>query len=157
MVAEKRRTLQGSVLPRPQDVELTSGLPTLVCGIVTDLIWCTGESAPTFSESYHELLSLPRELEPWLMALDADAARKQKDTLYKGLYKCVSVLVANPAYYGDQLAREFSMLTLQNCAASSLCKQYSKVLMCLHFHIHVMTYTLTSSSHGVSCFQTQTL
>jgi hypothetical protein len=136
MVAEKKRTLLGSILPRPQDVELTSGLPTLVSGIVTDLIWCTGESAPTSPESYHELLSLPRQLEPWLMALDADGAGKQNDTLYKGLYKCVSVLVANPAHYGAQLVREFSMLTLQNCAASSLSKQYFKVILC--FIIHVM-------------------
>jgi len=138
-VTEKKRTGQSSVLPHPQDVELTPGLATLVSGIVTDLIWCTGESAPTFAESYHELLSLPPQLEPWLMTLDADTAGKQKDTLYKGLYKCVSVLVANPAHYGDHLLREFSMLTLKYCAASSSWKQYFKVKKrLLHVHIHVM-------------------
>ncbi|KAG0632141.1 hypothetical protein M758_1G307400 [Ceratodon purpureus] len=138
VVAEKKRNPQGSVLPRPQDVELTSGLPALVSGIVTDLIWCTGESAPTSPECYHELLLLPRQLEPWLMALDADAAGKQKDTLYKGLYKCVSVLVANPTHYGAQLVREFSMLALQSCLSSSLRKQYVKVAyrlsQCLSSH-----------------------
>ena len=138
MVSDGKRTLQSSVFPRPQDVELASGLATLVSGIVTDLIWCTGESAPTSSESYHELLPLPRQLEPWLMALDADAAGKQKETLYKGLYKCVSVLVANPAHYGAQLVREFSMLTLQSCAASSLRKQYFKVMIYLHVNTYVM-------------------
>lgn len=126
-VTEKKRAGQSFVLPHPKDVELTSGLPTLVCGIVTDLIWCTGESAPKSAESYLELLSLPRQLQPWLTALDADAAGKQKDTLYKGLYKCVSVLVANPVHYGDHLAREFSILTLRSCAASSSWRQYVKV------------------------------
>lgn len=126
-VAEKKRVVQSFELPHPQDVELTSGLPTLVCGIVTDLIWCTGESAPTSAGSYLELLSLPLQLQPWLTALDADAAGRQKDTLYKGLYKCVSVLVANPVRYGDRLVREFSILTLRSCAASSSRKQYVKV------------------------------
>lgn len=128
-VTEKKKKQAGPnyVLPHPQDVELTLGLPTLVSGIVTDLIWCTGESAPTSVESYHELLALPGQLEPWLAVLDASAAVKQKDTLYKGLYKCVSILVTNPNRYGVQLVREFSMLTLQICAASSLWKQYVKV------------------------------
>lgn len=135
---EKMTTGKISVLPHPQDVDLTPGLPTLVSGIVTDLIWCTGEYAPTSAESYQELLSLPRQLEPWLMTLDADAAGKQKDTLYKGLYKCVSVLVANPAHYGAHLVREFSILTLQYCAASSSWKQYVKVnKRLLHVDTHV--------------------
>lgn len=146
-VTEKK---QSSVLPHPQDVELTSGLPALVSGIVTDLIWCTGESGPTSAESFDELLSLPRQLEPWLMALDADTSGKQKDTLYKGLYKCVSVLVANPAHYGAHLVREFSMLLLQYCAVSSSWKLYFKVQKrLLHVHMHV----ILSSSHAVSCLQ----
>lgn len=147
-VTEKKKKQAGPnyVLPHPQDVELTLGLPTLVSGIVTDLIWCTGESAPTSVESYHELLALPGQLEPWLAVLDASAAVKQKDTLYKGLYKCVSILVTNPNRYGVQLVREFSMLTLQICAASSLWKQYVKVQK------HFLDFLHSASIHYIfSC------
>jgi len=127
-MVDKKRT----VLPSLQDVEMTSGLPTLVSATVTDLIWCTGESALTSPESYQDLLSLPRQHEPWLLALEADAAGKQKDTLCRGLYKCASVLLANPAHFGAQLVREFAKLTLRSCAGSSLSKQYFKVSSCLY-------------------------
>lgn len=127
MATSKKKNLQNYVLPPPEQVEVTSGLPTLVAGIVVDLIWCTGENGPSSPEIFHALLLLPQRLEPWLGILDASVAEKQGDSLFRGLYKCASVVVANPSLYGAELVQRFSMLTIQHCASSTLWEQYAKV------------------------------
>ena len=129
VATSKKKNLQNYFLPPPDQVEVTSGLPTLVAGIVIDLIWCTGANGPSSPEIFHALLLLPQQLEPWLGILDGGVAEKQGDTLFRGLYKCASVVVANPALYGAELVQRFSMLTIQHCASSTLSEQYAKVFL----------------------------
>lgn len=126
-IADKRKSPQYLGLPLPQHLQMAAGLPTLVAGITIDVIWCTGESGPASSESYQALLPLPQQLEPWLQMLDRGAAEKQRDTLFRALYKCALILAGKPGQYGPELVQEFCLLTLQHCVYSSLWRQYPKV------------------------------
>ena len=133
-IADKRRTPKSQGLPLPQHVEMATGLPTLVAGITIDVIWCTGESGPTSSENYQSLLPLPQQLEPWLQMLDRGAAEKQRDTLFRALYKCALILAAKPEQYGSELVQKFCLLTLEHCVSSSIWRQYPKVPVPLQGH-----------------------
>ncbi|BFI30035.1 separase [Marchantia polymorpha subsp. ruderalis] len=125
--AEDLSPEENEILGSPPLGDHVVGLPTLVVSAVIDLIWCTAEAATDSTNCFEKLLSLPEQLVPWISLLDAGNAVKQRDALFRALYKCTLVVIAQPTRFGTKLLQELCKLTLGYCASSTQRDQYAKV------------------------------
>ncbi|KAG6557376.1 hypothetical protein Mapa_001306 [Marchantia paleacea] len=125
--AEDFSSEENEILGSPPLGDEAVGLPPLIVSAVIDLIWCTAEAATDSTCCFEKLLSLPEQLVPWISLLDAGNAVKQRDALFRALYKCTLVVVAQPTRFGTKLVQQLCKLTLGYCASSTQRDQYAKV------------------------------
>ncbi|KAL3692477.1 hypothetical protein R1sor_006128 [Riccia sorocarpa] len=125
--AEIRCSEEYEVLGPPRDAGEADGLPALIVAAAIDLIWCTAEDAKGTLCCFERIVRLPEELAPWISLLDAGNAAKQRDALFRALYKCTLVVVAEPSGFGTSLIETLCKITLDLCTSSCQCNQYAKV------------------------------
>ncbi|KAL2635365.1 hypothetical protein R1flu_006844 [Riccia fluitans] len=124
---ETRSSEEFEVLCPPKVGGEADGLPALIVAAVIDLIWCSAEDARGSLRCFERIAHLPEELAPWISLLDAGSAAKQRDALFRALYKCTLVVVAQPTQFGANLIKMLCKITLDLCISSCQSNQYSKV------------------------------